>query len=397
MGISLFDGYRLVGVQQDNRERLKALVLADTTGNDVPPSAPGARGRLEPYGTEDASGLPTRLLSCRILLTADAHNVDPDVFHAVHSNGLVYDRRLIVGAGFETTDPHIFAAGPLCEFSRRFRSEASYLRHDGFNGREVGAQLARAMLPWLDPGQNTAGAIANASASEVSASSKSKSRFVKHCESARLYTPASALPSFFLPLAKSGLLPGPLHYYHMEACEGLRLEGQTVEIVTDTMNNPLPGTPGHFCRLKVDAHGQIASITYLGSEELQVEALWKLVGLSEALLNHLHARWQSGDIPDLIEFLADDWASALWHDRFLDFIAELKSDLSQKEDFMKQVKKVSDGDGTREELISKFNPEYKQEMQDKVLRYLRANTNHLHTYFLPEHWDAEVKEGLTSK
>merc|ERR1719426_115767 len=49
MGISLFDGYRLVGVQQDNRERLKALVLADTTGSDVPPSAPGARGRLEPY------------------------------------------------------------------------------------------------------------------------------------------------------------------------------------------------------------------------------------------------------------------------------------------------------------------------------------------------------------
>ena len=41
-------------------------------------------------GTEDPSGFPQRLLSCRILLTADAHNVDPDVFHAVHSNGLVY-------------------------------------------------------------------------------------------------------------------------------------------------------------------------------------------------------------------------------------------------------------------------------------------------------------------
>merc|ERR1719426_108682 len=72
MGISLFDGYRLVGVQQDNRERLKALVLADTTGNDVPTPAPGARGRLEPLGMEDPSGFPQRLLSCRILLTADA-------------------------------------------------------------------------------------------------------------------------------------------------------------------------------------------------------------------------------------------------------------------------------------------------------------------------------------
>merc|ERR1712124_37371 len=128
-----------------------------------------------------------------------------------------------------------------------------------------------------------------------------------------------------------------------------------------------------------------------GSEELQVEALWKLVGLSEALLNHLHARWQSGDIPDLIEFLADDWASALWHDRFLEFIHELKTDLSQKGDFMKHVEKVADGEGTRDGLMAKLTSENKQEMQDKVLRYLRNNTNHLHTYFLPEHWDAEVE------
>jgi hypothetical protein len=215
---------------------------------------------------------------------------------------------------------------------------------------------------------------------------------MRHCENARLYQPETTLPSFFLPLAKSGLLPGPLHYYHMEACEGTKPQGETVEIVTDTMDNPLPGTPGHFCRLTVDALGQLSSITYLGGEELQVEALWKLVGLSEALLNHLHARWKDKDIPDLVEFLADDWASALWHDRFLDFIAELKSDLSQQDEFMKQVKKVSDGELSREDLISKFPAERKQEMQGKVLRYLRDNRNHLHSYFLPEVWETDQQQ-----
>merc|ERR1711896_85474 len=50
-------------------------------------------------------------------------------------------------------DPAIFGAGSLCEFSRRFRRKDAvmYLRHDGFNGREVGATLAHALLRTLDP------------------------------------------------------------------------------------------------------------------------------------------------------------------------------------------------------------------------------------------------------
>ncbi|CAE6972922.1 CFAP61 [Symbiodinium sp. KB8] len=42
-----------------------------------------------------------------------------------------------------------------------------------------------------------------------------------------------------------------------------------------------------------------------------------LVGLSETFLNHLYQR--DDDIPDIVEFLADEWATALFHDRFMDF------------------------------------------------------------------------------
>ena len=34
-------------------------------------------------------------------------------------SGLVYDGRLVVDANFQTTDAHIFAGGPLCQFSRK--------------------------------------------------------------------------------------------------------------------------------------------------------------------------------------------------------------------------------------------------------------------------------------
>jgi len=49
---------------------------------------------------------------------------------------------------------------------------------------------------------------------------------------------------------------------------------------------------------------------------------------------------QSGDIPDLVEFLADDWATALWHDRFLDFVYSMKAELSGREEIMKLVRKA---------------------------------------------------------
>merc|ERR1712146_191202 len=131
-------------------------------------------------------------------------------------------------------------------------------------------------------------------------------------------------------------------------------------IMTDTLG---PDGRGHFCRLTIDSFGKVDSITYLGGEELQVESLWSLVGLSETFLNHLYIRWRDKDIPDVVEFLTDEWATALFHDRFMDFCHQIKLEMSAQEEV--------------------------KEMQDHLLEYLRENTNHLKTYFLPENWDTK--------
>ena len=72
-----------------------------------------------------------------MLLTGGHKDVDLDVFNALHNNGLVYNGRLIVDRNFQTTDPSIFAAGSLCEFSGRYKSLAlgRSLRLDRYNGR----------------------------------------------------------------------------------------------------------------------------------------------------------------------------------------------------------------------------------------------------------------------
>jgi hypothetical protein len=425
MGVRVYDGYRLLGIQQDNRERLKALIVEDHTGgkeNQAPPdesaqAAKGAeqpttgikkdikaRGVLEDHGTS-SGGLPQKLLTCRIVITADSHNVDPDIFNSVHGNGLVYDGRLIVDHNFKTTDDAIFGAGSLCEFSRRFQRKNSqrYLRHDGFNGREVGAKLAHALLRILDPVNGdmvAAGANPRPSASKADGGggTVTASNLFDGLDTEE--SSPDILPEFYMPIAKGGFLPGNLHFYRITSArksdqsEQPALRDDQV-ILTDTLD--LDTGTGHFCRLTIDSFGKVDSITYLGGEELQVESLWSLVGLSETFLNHLYVRWKDQDIPDVVEFLTDEWATALFHDRFMDFCHQIKLEMSAQEEVKEIINTALEGvdkkSGLSRALLKKIREQLPKEsvkqMQDHLLEYLRENTNHLKTYFLPENWDTK--------
>jgi hypothetical protein len=329
--------------------------------------------------------------------------VDPDVFNAVHGNGLVYDGRLIVDHQFRTTDPAIFGAGSLCEFSRRFRRKnGTYLRHDGFNGREVGTELAHALLRILDPVNGdvlAAGAMARPPKGTTACQGVEATISQEPGESALDSEEAAPekLPEFYMPIARGGLLPGYLHYYQITSAR--RMDAQANEgeqndrvIVTDTLN--MENGTGHFCRLTVDFMGKVDSITYLGGEELQVESLWSLVGLSETFLNHLYVRWRDGDIPDIVEFLTDEWATALFHDRFMDFCHQIKMEMATQDDVKNLINKaIADIDVQQglsrqflQDVRTKLPQDSVKQMQDRLLEYLRRNTNHLKTYFLPENW-----------
>merc|ERR1711974_77796 len=167
--------------------------------------------------------------------------------------------------------------------------------------------------------------------------------------------------------------------------------GEDRVIVTDTLE---PSGKGHFCRLTVDSFGKVDSITYLGGEELQVESLWSLVGLSETFLNHLFVRWKDKDIPDIVEFLTDEWATALFHDRFMDFCHQIQLEMRSQEDVKAIIDWALDHANLKEGLSRKMLADIHamlpkssvKGMQDHLLEYLRENTNHLKTYFLPENW-----------
>lgn len=55
------------------------------------------------------------------------------------------------------------------------------------------------------------------------------------------------------------------------------------------------------------------------------------VGLSEKYLNQLRTRFKDNLIPNISEFLSENWAMALYHEWFSEFRHIVKNELIQRE------------------------------------------------------------------
>jgi len=241
-------------------------------------------------------------LEARVLVTCGHRDVDPDVFKSIHDNGLVYNGRLIVDRHFQTTDPSIFAAGSLCEFSNRYKalSQGRSLRMDRYNGREMGSRLARSVFDIHDPHQPSPG----------------ESQLDEE------------LPLFFLPQGQGSVLPNNIIYYHIKTTNPLILKPgeQEVKNRSDIVADNLDCSTGkgHFIKFTFNSIGLIDSVTYMGDEEIILQSLWSFVGLHENYLNELTERYENHIIPNAVEFLSENWAIALYHEWFGDFALRMR-------------------------------------------------------------------------
>ncbi|XP_032448496.1 cilia- and flagella-associated protein 61 [Lynx canadensis] len=244
-------------------------------------------------------------LPCSMFFSFCEKNVDYETFKALNDACLVYDGRLVIDTNFHTNDIAIRAAGSLTKFSNKYYSNE--WTHSSFNSKEIGFQLAAAMLNLFDP-----------TLEPVTEPPADLDRLIPMYKGAKI---------------QGGILPGSYHYLHIaKPAIPTPLEVQMAqpnfgsEIVTGNAKS------GTYFRIHIDKYKMVETITCLSKEPFPVSNYIRLFGQHEQLLNNLCARYEDKLIPDLYSYFMEPWCMALFHDRFIDLRKELRQILTSKEE-----------------------------------------------------------------
>ena len=300
-------------------------------------------------------------ISCNLIVTGGMLDVDPTVFDFIHNNGLVYNGRAIINNQFLTADNFIFAAGKLCEFSQCYSYIEKYkqLRLECYNSQEVGYTLAKYFLQTIDSQLNV----------DASAFDDKK------------------LPSFYLPLPIGCYLPDDYIFYKAKSTKETNpyISGKELNRQPLVYNTLESG--GCYLSFSFNIFGIIDSVVYLGKKQIDYRALVSLVGLHETYLDKLLNRFEGDLIKDIPEFLSENWALALYHDKFSQLVISLKAILHEKDIF----EIVSDVVGKEKpldrvvinELLEQVGKRTKSKIEYEIVNFLNENRNHLPFYYIP--------------
>ncbi|XP_010632494.2 cilia- and flagella-associated protein 61 isoform X4 [Fukomys damarensis] len=211
-------------------------------------------------------------LQCTMFFSFCEKNVDYETFKALNDACLVYDGRLVIDTNFHTNDVAIRAAGPLTKFSNRYYSND--WTHRNFSSKEVGFQLAAAMLTLFDP-----------TLEPVMQPPADLDRLIPMYKGAKI---------------QGGILPGSYHYLHItKPAIPIPLEVQMAqpdfgsEIVTGSAK------AGTYFRIHINKYKMVEDITCLSKVPFPVSNYIRLFGQHEQALNDLCARYDSDRITDL--------------------------------------------------------------------------------------------------
>ncbi|XP_059561412.1 cilia- and flagella-associated protein 61 [Myotis daubentonii] len=306
-------------------------------------------------------------LPCSVFFSFCEKNVDYETFKAFNDACLVYDGRLVIDANFHTNDIAIRAAGSLTKFSNRYYSRD--WSHRNFSSKEVGFQLAAAMLCLFDP-----------TLEPVTEPPADLDRLIPTYKAAKI---------------QGGILPGSYHYLHIsKPAIPSPLEVQMAqpdfgtEIVTGKAKR------GTYFRVHINNCKIVETITCLSKEPFPTSNYIRLFGQHEQLLNNLCARFENKMIPDLYRYFTEPWCMALFHDRFIDLRKELRQILtSKKEEELPSIEELA-RQVVDEDIILTEKPRtylkrvfeesiYKTLVERSILDYLHYNHYHLPMYAWP--------------
>jgi hypothetical protein len=185
------------------------------------------------------------------------------------------------------------------------------------------------------------------------------------------------LPKLYMPVGIGCVLPGNLIYYHVRKSEifspnetviknkwKLNAGDNREDFISDNIENG----KGQYIRFRFDNNGIIKSVTYLSYEDVNVSSIVSFVGLSENYLNQLGIRLHDNLVPNISEFLSENWAMALYHEWFSEFRYLIKSDLLQNDEMMDLMDEVAKHSKNGGFMTKDFYSKIKSKINSSVIK-----------------------------
>ncbi|KAF7240462.1 Cilia- and flagella-associated protein 61 [Varanus komodoensis] len=211
-------------------------------------------------------------LQCSAFFSFTHKSVDYDTFKAVNDACLVYDGRLVIDTNFHTNDVAIRAAGPLTKFSNIYY--ANEWTHSNFSSKEIGFQLAAAMLSLFD-----------LTLEPVLEPPEDMDRLIPMYKGCKV---------------QGGVLPEKYNYVHIfKPGIPTRLDVQETQPNYGIAITTGDAVKGNYFRIHVNQYSMIETITCFSKKHIPVSNYICFFGQHERLLNNLCSRWREGLITNL--------------------------------------------------------------------------------------------------
>uniref|UniRef100_A0A7S1KSD1 Cilia- and flagella-associated protein 61 N-terminal domain-containing protein n=1 Tax=Percolomonas cosmopolitus TaxID=63605 RepID=A0A7S1KSD1_9EUKA len=292
MSIKKYDYFSVDNFDMDDHGGVKRVIISNT-----PELQMMRHGHGHQNGDSAERNAPRKKLfeiSCSLLINCYETNVDKNMLVTFNHESLVFDGRLIVDPQFRTTDNSIYSAGPLAKFSRRFGVSQ---KMELSNAHELGEKMAFCALN-----------------SSLGVDELYKDNIEPHL------TLIQKIPTFDSRVTKRGIFVGGYRYFK---CHVRDYKADECEILYTDAND-------RYSRIAVHkTSGVVLEVTTFCKEQLEENNLSALVGMPSAYLNGLVIRYTEGLVPDLINFLRENWALALFCDQFKKFRKEIFENITQ--------------------------------------------------------------------
>lgn len=358
LGVTKYNFYCFEKFVANDEGQLKCVVISNA------PELAAKKGKDQP--NKKVYEVP-----CSLFINCHETNVDNNLLVTFAKMSLVFDGRLIVDPQFRTTDKLIYSAGPLAKFSRKFGVSE---KMENSNSHELGKNMAYCVLKSLGIDE-----------------------FYKtHIEPD--LTLIQRVPTFHNKVKVLGRFLGHNNYFRVKMRS--HKDEECMDMVTDfPLEDDSSKTfiKSRYTCMKINKFsGLISQITTFGPERIEINNLSCFVGLPLSYCNGLVKRYQEGLIKDLIGYFRENWALAIYCDRFKAFKSSI--DLSQfpeiNEFAEKNLEAVKNGSlysilESHPSIRDIIKDDSKHAIQRALLQYLVEHQNREKTindvYHIPSH------------